>query len=265
MLVGFDLETAQLAPNDRNASFKLGITCAALSFQDGTKYTFYPDFGEVSHAWLSNSPFAVTYTSNSGEYGGNMTPADLQRMTRLLAKIHKEGHSLVTWNGAGFDFRVLYEELEGDKASQAIISNLAMEHLDVMFQVLCIKGYPVGLEACAKYMINKSKVGMHGDEAVAEWAKGIQERAKVIEYVQGDADLTVETAAAIEQRGQVSWITKAGKLSTVRINTLQTVSQCLDYPLPDTSWMSNPMDRAGIVAWAAKAGQAPGTVQGKMF
>jgi hypothetical protein len=253
MLVGFDIETAQLAPQDRSASYKLGITCAAVSFQDGIKHIFYPGFGEVSHVWLSNSPFAVTYTSQPGEHGGTMSLSDLQSMTRLLDKIHKEGHGLVTWNGAGFDFRVLYEELEGDAAAQAIIANLAMEHLDVMFQVLCIKGYPVGLEACAKEMIMRSKVGMHGEEAVAEWAKGIQERAKVIEYVQGDADLTVETASAIEQHSQVRWITKAGKLAIVRINALQTVRRCMDYPLPDTSWMNSPLDRAELVAWANTA------------
>lgn len=249
MLVGFDIETAQLVPNDRSASYKLGITCAAVSFEDGTKFAFYPGFGTVTFNWLSNSPFAVNYTGFPGEQGGSMSQDDLIEMIRLLEKAHNEGHDIITWNGAGFDFRVLYDEMEGNDDSQSIVAALAANHLDVMFQVLCLKGYPVGMEACSKEMLGKSKVGMHGDEAVAEWAKGIQERERVIKYVQGDADLTVETGAKIKELSQVKWITRAGKLSVVKIPFLVPVRDCLNFPKPDTSWMTNPIDRDDIISW----------------
>ena len=77
-----------------------------------------------------------------------MTRDEAAALVGYLEARTKEGYTLLTWNGLGFDFDILSEESNLlDTCRQ-----LAANHVDMMFHVFCELGHAVGLDAAAKGM-----------------------------------------------------------------------------------------------------------------
>jgi hypothetical protein len=178
-------------------------------------------------------------------------PADQLSRDEAAALVHfledqvKNGYTVLTWNGLGFDFDVLSEE------SQMLDTcrKLAANHVDMMFHVLCELGYAVGLDAAAKGMglAGKTK-GMTGELAPVLWAAG--EREEVLKYVAQDVKTTLELATACESRGELRWVARSGKLRSMALGKgWLTVSEAGRLPLPDTSWMSSAWPRERFTGW----------------
>jgi hypothetical protein len=68
---------------------------------------------------------------------------DEDEASELVSALKKISSSILTWNGLSFDFRQLSL---ASKSKQACI-DLALDHIDIMFQFHCIKGYPISLNA----------------------------------------------------------------------------------------------------------------------
>ncbi len=139
----FDLETAADIPegDEWQDHRPMGITCAAL---------YAPELGE---------PVTWHGVDGEGEIAGRMSREELALMARQLTGLRKQGFTIVTWNGLGFDFDVLAEE----SGLGAKCRRLALEHVDMMFHVLCKLGYPLGLETAATGMKLAGKTeGMDG-------------------------------------------------------------------------------------------------------
>jgi hypothetical protein len=159
----------------------------------------------------------------------------------ILVELKDGGHSITTWNGAGFDFRLLAELLPERK--QEIIT-LCKQSYDIMFQMFCMRGFMVGLGAvCAGMGLGKKK--MHGGSALVWPTNAVQ----IIEYVKDDAAKTGNVLYWVLDRRGVQWVTKKGTYSFQPLPKLLTVEECLSLPLPDTSWMDNPRTREGVIAW----------------
>lgn len=224
--LAFDLEIAALLPEgetDWKDYRPLGITCAAL-------------------AWKVDMDDGV----ESVVYDGipRMTKSDCRDLVNHLLIAVDADYTIVTWNGLSFDFDILAEE----SGMHAECAELANSHVDPMFQVHCSKGFPVGLDAVSKGMGLTGKMeGVTGAKAPQLWADGQFET--VLEYVKQDARSTLEVALAIEQRKGLEWIAKSGRRNSLRIPRLLTVKECLQLPLPNTSWMSEPMPRSKFVGW----------------
>ena len=233
-LLAFDVETHKITPEGDTDILKyrpLGIACASLYPNVGEPFVFYNGYPDAP------LPDAMTKEQVS---------AMLQYMTGAINK----GRTLVTWNG-NFDFNVLAEEAN---ASQTI-TIMALEHIDIMFQLLSLRGFPLSLDtACRGMGVQGKTEGMHGDLAPVMWQKGEYERYQVLEYVKQDTRATLNVAEAIEKKGYLSWIAKSGKYNTCSMKKLLTVSECLALPEPDQSWMSNPLKRAKLVEWMAPDG-----------
>jgi len=72
------------------------------------------------------------------------------------------GFTIVTWNGLSFDFDVLAEE----SGQLAECRQLALERIDMMFHIFCVKGFPVGLDNAARGTgIAGKPAGMSGVKA----------------------------------------------------------------------------------------------------
>lgn len=227
-----DIEIAAIFPNDSSdwkSHRPLGITCAALAWQGSD--------GIETHA---------LYGSSIGHSvpAPRMTIEECRGLVRDLRHLVDRGHTLLTWNGLGFDFDILAEE----SGMHAECVELALNHTDMMFQILCLKGFPLGLDAVAKGLglVGKTE-GMSGTKAPEMWAYG--EHAKVLEYVQQDVRTTLEVALAVEEQGGFSWIAKSGRRNQLDIKQWLTVRDALLIPEPDQSWMSNPMLRSSFVEW----------------
>lgn len=233
--LAFDIEIAALIPEgetDWKAHRPLGITCAAL-------------------AWTGEStPFAQVYYGDKGrsifDPAPRMSRQECQYLVADLERATKDGYTILTWNGCSFDFDVLAEE----SGIHAECRELAMNHVDMMLQVHCLKGFPLGLDAVSKGLGLAGKTeGMNGALAPQMWADG--EYSKVLEYVQQDVRSTLEVALAVEKRCGLSWISKSGRANHLAIPKWLTVAEALQLPEPNTSWMSDPMPRSRFTEWMA--------------
>jgi len=90
--------------------------------------------------------------------------------------------------------------------------------------------------------------GVSGADAPALWARG--EFDTVLAYLAQDVVTTLEVAKAVDRLGYISWISRRGSNQQVRFPSgWLPVSGANDLPLPDTSWMSNPLPREGFYQW----------------
>lgn len=228
--LAFDIETVKEYP--QGDSWRdhrpLGIACAAAQQQDSPNPI----------TWYSANP--------DGTIADSMSQHDVQRLLQdLLRYTTQEGYTLVTWNGLGFDFDVLAEE----SAQFELCRSLALTHVDMMFHFLCDKGYPVALTTAAKGMNTQDKTeGMSGDLAPKKWAKG--ERQPVIDYCTQDVRATLDLALACEAKRQLNWTSRSGRANWMKLPAgWLPVEQANDLPLPDTSWMTDPLPREDFTAW----------------
>jgi len=147
-----------------------------------------------------------------------------------------------------FDFDILAEE----SGMWRECADLAMHHVDMMFQVVCTMGYPVGLEACLTGMELPGKQGMTGADAPKLWK---MDPETVLEYVKGDVTGPLQLAEIAEERKGIVWRSKRGNPMFCPIEHWFTVEECLALPLPDTSWMTDPKPREYYYKWVGEADQ----------
>ena len=228
-LIAFDIEIAQALPDgveDWSHHRPLGISCAATLIS-----------GEPAITWYGNK--------GAGEYGDRMKPAEAQELVNYLLAQVEQGGVILTWNGLGFDFDILAEE----SGMVQECSELAKGHIDMMFHVFCLKGFPLGLDKAAKGMDLAGKTpGMTGDMAPRLWQEG--EYLKVLEYLQQDVQTLIELWAVVDGLRKLTWISNRGYQQRLPLpKGWVTVEEALNLPLPDNSWMSNPWPRSKFTGW----------------
>jgi len=244
--VAFDVEIATPVPDGPDIlSHRPGIACAALAREEegAAAILFDP----------SASPELFDMRSRT------MTRDGALRILAALEEAVGRGDTLVTWNGAGFDFRLLADET----GRHADCVRLTVGSVDMMFQVLCERGHPLSLDAALKgaglppkmeQVVLRSGVPVHisGIEAPQYWQAG--EYAAVAAYCAADAERTAALAAFCQRSRRLAWTSQKGRLNEIHLRTgWLTVEQCLALPLPDTSWMTKPMRREDVLAWTRPA------------
>ena len=227
--LAFDIETAKLLPEqvpDLLSHRPLGITCAAVVDIEGQHETLW-------------------HGKDSGTFASQMSQAETQGLVHDLARFVEEGYTLLTWSGLGFDFNILAEE----SRLQVKCERLALAHVDMMFHVVCSKGFPLALDKVAQGMGLPGKPpGMCGGKAPALWASGHQ--PEVLDYVVGDCRTTLAVARAAEERRGIEWVTMRGSRATMALPSgWLAADQAMKLPLPDTSWMRTPLTRESFTEW----------------
>lgn len=230
-IAAFDLEIARIMPPDAYDLWRyapLGITCAGIACSDG-RY-------EVFH----NTP--------------QLTLDECSALVDHLADLQAQGWMLVTWNGCGFDFRVLAQE----SGRAADCARIARRHVDLMLHVTFRKGYFLGLDkALAGAKLSGKQGGVTlpdgrvidrvGAAAPALWAEGHQEI--VLRYLRQDCEQTLALAQDIVNRKRIDWTSSTGSPQFVDVPTLASVEECYRLPEPDVSWMKSPPKRRDFVGW----------------
>ena len=228
--LAFDIETAKQFPDDfsqRRKHRPLGICCAATVA------------GDTDEARLWHGVTA------DGRPAPRMIATGLAELVNHLQEMSRQGYAIVTWNGLQFDFDVLAEESGlWDQCRE-----LASSHVDMMFQVVCQLGHFLSLEAAAKGMQLGGKTeGMSGVLAPELWERGQYDR--VLQYVEQDARCTLKLAEAGERSGRLRWLSRRGGTRDMALpKGWLSVDEALKLPLPDTSWMSNPIKRESFTDW----------------
>lgn len=226
--LAFDLEIAEELPDgaeDWKAHRPLGITCAGIE-------TWNP-MTHLSHITFQGIPA--------------MSPRRCRLLADyLLARVASD-YQIITWNGLGFDFDVLAEECQDDGYKRAV-AKLALNHVDIGFQMVCEKGFMIGLEAAAKGQGLAGKMeGMTGALAPIMWKEGPESRATVLKYVTMDAEATGAVYRKVLEQGYLEWTSKAGKLNRWTLtHGLLTAREALALPLPKRAFWP----REKFCAWA---------------
>jgi hypothetical protein len=152
--LAFDIETSKDVPGG-DFNWKphrpLGISCAATLPSDSKEPRLW--FGSVGQSLPS----------------AKMTRDESAALVRYLCESVAAGYTIVTWNGLAFDFDILAEE-SGLKTE---CRKLALEHVDMMFHLFRIKGFPMGLDSAARGSgVPGKPVGMSGIKAPQLWQRG---------------------------------------------------------------------------------------------
>ena len=230
-LMAFDLEIATTISGNiaMPPSDPLGITCAAI------------------HAEDLPVPILHWAGKDAGTHHGHMTEQEAHRLLQDISRM-AHTHRLVTWNGTGFDLPVLGAEA-GDLSTAR---HLAFEHIDMMLHILAVKGWPIGLNAAAHGMglPGKSET-TSGADAPRLWAEG--QHQQIIDYCDQDARTTLDIAVAAEAHRELYWHSRSGRPQTLDLRTgWLTVPDALEIPLPDTSWIQDPVRRETFTSWLFK-------------
>jgi hypothetical protein len=249
----FDIEITTEIPegtDDWKALRPLGISCAAT----------LTDAGDLRLWHGAEQP--------DGRLAERMTPMECQALVEYLVSLAKDMTRVLTWNGLGFDLDILQEEC-GRGYMQDFCHLLARhDHIDMMFQIFCQKGFGLGLDVAAKGMGLAGKTeGIHRDLAPVMWAQGRVEQDKVLEYVAQNVRTTADLYRAILKErclrwqarsgGQASWSPTLHTSGDVRNLRMLTVDECLRLPEPDTSWMRNPWPRSKFAGWLREPRERP--------
>jgi hypothetical protein len=267
--VAFDLEIAKpVTGSDWKEQRPLGISCAATR-KDGTG---------ISYLWHGHLPPLLECDGES-LLPEKMTGDVIEDLVNYLWSFHRLGNHIVTFNGLGFDFDVLAEECVHDWAKFRC-AEMAMNHIDIGFAMLCDKGYMIGLDTMAHGLgVGGKTEGMHGDLAPLLWnglssdtpdkarqaiaTLGVEPGTRVaqalcLEYVAQDAKLTADVYEGLLEKRSLTWITKKGTTSyypwvpRVHDGRLLTVAEALETPEPDTSWMSSKRERSSFYKWTER-------------
>ena len=227
--IALDIETAKIVPGESfnwQAHRPLGITCIATFTGDGQP-----------RAWYS--------TGEDGVPSAQMSRDDVREVVLYLNHELDQGALPLSWNGLAFDFDILAEE--SDMWGEC--RQLAHQHVDMMYHVVCQMGHPVALKNAAKGMNLAGKLaGVEGIDAPALWKAG--QFDTVLKYVAQDVRVTLAVAEEAERRKRFEWLTTAGKIKSMPLpDGWLSVADAERLPLPDTSWMSQPLKRERFTAW----------------
>lgn len=239
-LLAFDIEIATIIPKGVNWEFyrPFGIAVAATLLSD---QQLAPDL------W-----YGRRCPGTGTEPLSQMPMNQAQDLVKYLRMRVDQGYTIVTWNGLSFDFRVLAEE----SGLWAECKELALGHLDVMFQFFCEKGFAIGLNAAALGMGLQGKPeGMDGAKAPVLWEAGRYQ--EVMDYVAQDVQVTLDVAQVIMEQGHLVWLSSTGRAYTwyPRAERLLRAGEAIELPLPTPpGWIANPWPREQFTSWVLPAG-----------
>lgn len=226
--IAFDIETDGLFDGDEPP----GITCCATRLvYDGGAHVRY-------------------FHSN---FGPKMTPADIGDLVEYLYALHRAGVTVVTFNGGGFDFKVVHAYVKDDPKLNEMTSILAREHVDIMFEFACTYGYYASMNSfCAGSKLT-TKNGS-GADAIGMWvgpSATDSSRAAVLAYCANDVRCLSDLYLHVLSNGGAKRITKRGATREVKLHVLpvnEAARAYTDNP-PDVGWLDQPPDILGAVAW----------------
>jgi len=227
-ILSFDIEISDvfdLAPGEDMEKYApFHISVAATAVHEGEE-----------KLWFSQQP--------DGTPALNLTRRGAQDMLEYLAGMQDQGVMICAWNGLSFDLKWI-----GHQAGNLpLAARVALNSYDPMFQFFNQKGFPVGLAKVGAGMgIGQEKL-MHGADAPKEWRAGHFDRVK--EYVIGDCQMTNLIVRAIQETGEVRWLTNKGTISIEPMPRLKTAAEVIGDPAPDQSWMDTPLPKTKFYQW----------------
>ena len=146
-----------------------------------------------------------------------------EMMTYVLEQVNEMGYILSTFNGLGFDLRVVHDVLKkgGYDELAKDVSQLAMsdDHFDNMYQFFCVKGFAVSLKAILASefgdsvkkeckLDNGEAEEFGGAQAAIAWMEPGDAQYKVATYCAQDVVVQLKVHQQWREKKKITWITK---------------------------------------------------------
>ena len=227
-LLSFDIEISdifELGPHEDMEKYApFHISVAATAIDGGDERVWYSEDAE-------------------GRPALNLTPERAHDLLEYLDEKQQQGVMVAAWNGLGFDLKWIGHQAD----DMALAARVALKSYDPMFQFFNQAGFPVGLGKVAQGMgITQEKL-MDGADAPKQWRDGHHQ--EVMDYCLGDCQMTNLIVRAIEEVGEVRWMTSKGYVSSKPMPQLKPVEAVIQDPDPDQSWMDTPIPKAKFYEW----------------
>lgn len=271
-IAAFDIETDGLPAKDWDKlSPVVGITCACavVNAEDRVFTQFW--WAGMEQMRPDERPVGLDDLQAAAQAGtliirAKMTENEVDSMFDQLLNLLllADCKPLFTWNGASFDWPVIASHIP-DRRREVI--HLALTSYDPCFQFNRTYGWPIGLSGVAQAMLGRGKEELDGAKAATMWPfEGVD---KILAYVHGDAQLTIDAVQAIAREKKVMWINSKGDVSmqlidppynnnpawhTVKALAARTYGKGKDGVLltePDRSWMDDPtpFELPAVLGW----------------
>jgi len=238
--LSFDLEIAKTLPNDNDlwdAYRPFGISVACV----------------VDHAWRVVQ-WPAADKSRITPYNKQLTRYEADRVADYLFDKVALGYTIMTWNGLGFDFRVLAEECSpGIIPQQLAALAMSAQHVDIGFAMVCDLGYMCSLQhACDGMGLPGKTEGISGLMLPDIWnSEDLAKQELCLEYSRNDVCITSVLYQAIEYKRQLTYTTRAGRKQiwvypTANDNNILSVTAALKLSdVSNTRW-----PRTKFTGWA---------------
>ena len=197
---------------------------------------------------ILNGEERVWYSEDAeGTPALNLTRERSHELLEYLDEMQQQGCAVCAWNGLGFDLKWIGHQAR----DMALAASDALKSYDPMFQFFSQAGFPVGLGKVAEGMGIAQEKLMDGADAPKRWRAG--DYQEVMDYCLGDCQMTNLIVRAIQQTGQVCWVTGRGHISSKPMPRLKPVEEVIQDPDPDQSWMDNPLPKHKFYEWVHEA------------
>lgn len=248
MIVTFNLEAYRLVDSTSGDSPK--IACGGIAMFGGVSKLNELVYGQMLTGEIS--PELQVFHSG---VGNPMERQAVGALVDLLLDIHQSGHKIVTWNGTGFDFRLLAHE----SGRFADCAKLAREHYDLMLAVVGMRGHWLAVEKAlngADISVALPSVQLRDGTVVDSvtkahvpnlWQSG--ESMAVFKYTDDILTKVLLLAHHVLLSGKIGWIANSGRWNSVRLDRLLTVNECYGLPPVTTAWATSPKTVDSLAGW----------------
>jgi len=146
-IIAFDIETFNSVPEgvqDIKSFSPHGTAVAACAVDKG-------DGSLPSVLYWTGAGNAYTDQNHVPEDGIACPTAVVENFLNYLFGNLSAGSRVVSWAGASFDCWVLAEQ------AGALARHIALQHIDMLAHLFCVKGFPLGVDAAAPVSVSPVK------------------------------------------------------------------------------------------------------------
>lgn len=210
-----DIETVNEIPDTWNANpSALPIACIGVKIDDKS----------------------VLIYNNTEKNGEAMTQNQVEHVIDKLLEYDSLNCKIVSFNGSGFDIKLLAQYMKSDKNKYMKVRKMNLNHIDLMFLVVCNRGHPAGLSKITEAMgVGKKSLEGGGLESVKLWAAGKYE--DVYNYNTKDVELLYDLFKEVNKTKTIQFMSKAGNRIKFPVEVL-TVSDAYNLPPLERELMS---------------------------
>lgn len=159
-------------------------------------------------------------------YALKLSPVDLVQVYHALQQASEE-HTLVGWSTLGYDLRLLYNE----SVIKDEVVNLALSHVDLMFQIYSDYGDMVSLASIKESVPSIDK--NLSPKVPQLWRGGLSDQNQVLHHMIASTERVKGIASTLLEGRAISWWSyKDTSANSNGISYANSLVPCMNYCIP---------------------------------